>query len=204
MSNIYGYARVSSQDQNEERQLIALREKQIAPDHIFVDKQSGKDFDRPQYQKMLKVLQPGDTLYVLSFDRLGRNYEELQNQWRMLTKEMGVIICVMDTQALEIRTGNVLLDMFFADMLRNVLSFLAQSERENIKQRQAQGIAAAKARGVHMGRPTLHVPAHFEKTLIRLEAGEISLAEAEKLCSMSRSTFYRRRREYYEFHSTKK
>ena len=204
MSNTYGYVRVSSQDQNEDRQLIALREKLVDPKQTFIDKQSGKNFDRPQYKKMLKRLKPGDLLYVLSIDRLGRNYEEIQRQWRVLTKDIGVDICVIDMPLLDTRNGKDLMGTFIADLVLQILSFVAQSERENIKKRQAEGIAAARVRGVHLGRPVLPVPDGFEQTVKEWEAGKVSLAEAQKRLGMTETTFYRRRREYRLLHPLKK
>ena len=198
---VYGYARVSSYDQNEERQLIALKEKAVAKNHIFIDKQSGKDFDRPQYRRMLKKLKRGDLLYVLSIDRLGRNYEEIQRQWRVLTKDIGIDICVIDMPLLDTRNGKDLMGTFIADLVLQILSFVAQSERENIKKRQAEGIAAAKARGVHMGRPVKPIPADFGAIIRDLADGNITLAEAKRRCRMSASTFYRRKREYTLSHS---
>ena len=195
MSNTYGYARVSSQDQNEERQLIALRERLVDPLRTYVDKQSGKDFERPQYRKLLKKLRAGDLLYVLSIDRLGLNYDEVQTQWRVLTKEIGVDICVIDMPLLDTRNGRDLMGTFIADLVLQILSFVAQTERESIKKRQAEGIAAARARGVHLGRPPLPLPANFEAVLREWETGRISLREAERRCGMTESTFYRRRRE---------
>lgn len=147
----YGYVRVSSVDQNEERQLIALCERSVPAKNIFKDKQSGKDFERPQYKKLLKRLKAGDLLYVLSIDRLGRNYEEIQKQWRILTKEIGADICVIDMPLLDTRNGKDLMGTFIADLVLQILSFVAQNERESIKKRQAQGIAAAKAKGVLFG-----------------------------------------------------
>ena len=161
--NIYGYVRVSSTDQNEERQMIALREADVPAKNIFMDKQSGKDFDRPNYKKLVKKLKAGDLLYILSIDRLGRNYEEIQKQWRILTKEIGIDICVLDMPLLDTRNGKDLMGTFIADLVLQVLSFVAQSERENIKKRQAEGIAAAKARGVKFGRPEKDVPDDFGK-----------------------------------------
>lgn len=196
MSEIYGYARVSSQDQNEERQLIALREKEVEQSHIYVDKQSGRDFDRPQYKAMVERMRPGDLLYILSIDRLGRNYEEIQNQWRRLTKEIGIDICVIDMALLDTRNGKDLLGTFIADLVLQILSFVAQSERESIRRRQAEGIAAAKARGVHMGRPVKQVPPDFQKIVQDWENGTISTQDAIKICQMGETTFYRRRREY--------
>lgn len=160
-NTIYGYVRVSSTDQNEDRQMIALSEVGVPKKNIFMDKMSGKDFDRPQYQKLLKKLKPGDLLYILSIDRLGRNYEEIQKQWRIITKEKNVDVCVIDMPLLDTRQGKDLMGTFIADLVLQILSFVAQSERENIKKRQAEGIAAAKAKGVRFGRPEKDVPDDF-------------------------------------------
>lgn len=160
---IYGYVRVSSTDQNEERQLIALREKGVDDKNVYMDKQSGKDFDRPQYKKLLRKMKQGDLLYILSIDRLGRNYEEIQSQWRVLTKEKGIDICVIDMPLLDTRQGKNLMGTFIADLVLQILSFVAQSERENIRKRQEQGIAAAKAKGVKFGRPEKEVPDNFAR-----------------------------------------
>lgn len=157
----YGYVRCSSTDQNEDRQMIALREVSVPEKNIFMDKQSGKDFDRPNYKKLVQGLKAGDILYILSIDRLGRNYEEIQNQWRILTKEIGIDICVLDMPLLDTRNGKDLMGTFIADLVLQILSFVAQSERENIKKRQAEGIAAAKARGVKFGRPEKEAPDDF-------------------------------------------
>ena len=162
---IYGYVRVSSTDQNEDRQMIALRQAGVEDKHIYLDKQSGKDFDRPQYKKMVKRMMQGDLLYVLSIDRLGRNYDEIQNQWRILTKEVGIDICVIDMPLLDTRRSKDLLGTFVADLVLQVLSFAAHNERDNIRKRQAEGIAAAKARGAHMGRPVVEAPPDFEKVV---------------------------------------
>ena len=191
----YGYVRVSSTDQNEERQISALREKQILQKNIYKDKQSGKDFERPQYKKMLKRLKAGDLLYILSIDRLGRNYEEIQNQWRVLTKEIGVDICVIDMPLLDTRNGKDLMGTFIADLVLQILSFVAQSERENIRKRQTEGIAAAKTRGVRFGRPEVPIPESFVRVAKQWNMGLISTHTALEKCGMSRSTFYRRRRE---------
>lgn len=195
-NNIYGYVRVSSIDQNEERQMIALAEVDVSGKNIFIDKQSGKSFDRPQYKKMIKKLKAGDLLYVLSIDRLGRNYEEIQNQWRIITKEIGADICVLDMPLLDTRQGKDLMGTFMADLVLQILSFVAQSERENIKKRQEQGIAAAKAKGVRFGRPEIPVPDNFGKLVTDWEKKRISLEETLKLCNMSEATFYRKLREY--------
>lgn len=196
MGNVYGYVRVSSIDQNEDRQLALLSQKEILPKNIFIDKQSGKDFDRPQYKRLVKRLKSGDLLYILSIDRLGRNYEEIQRQWRILTKEIGIDVCVLEMPLLDTRNGKDLMGTFIADLVLQILSFVAQSERENIKKRQAQGIAAAKSRGVKFGRPESPIPENFDKIIKDWGKGRLSTADALKLCNMSESTFYRRRREY--------
>lgn len=196
MGSIYGYIRVSSIDQNEDRQRIALRERQVPEGHIYMDKQSGKDFARPQYQRMVKRLRAGDLLYVLSIDRLGRNYEEIQAQWRVLTKEIGADICVLDMPLLDTRCGKDLMGTFIADLVLQILSFVAQSERENIKKRQAQGIAAARARGVQFGRPVIQAPERFPEIVKEWEAGRLRFAEALQESGLSETTFYRRLREY--------
>ena len=196
MGKIYGYVRVSSTDQNEDRQMIAMSDNNVPKDNVYIDKQSGKDFERPQYKKLVKKLKAGDLLYILSIDRLGRNYEDIQKQWRILTKDIGIDICVIDMPLLDTRNGKDLMGIFIADLVLQILSFVAQSERENIKKRQAQGIAAAKAKGVKFGRPESPLPENFGKIIKNWDHGKISTADALKLCDMSASTFYRRRREY--------
>lgn len=196
MTNTYGYVRVSSTDQNEDRQIIALSTCNIPKKNIYMDKQSGKDFDRPQYKKLTRKLKNGDLLYIMSIDRLGRNYEEIQSQWRILTKEVGIDICVLDMPLLDTRQGKDLMGTFIADLVLQILSFVAQSERENIKKRQAEGIAAAKAKGVKFGRPELKVPIDFGKIIRQWEHKQIPIAEVVKRCNMSEATFYRRLREY--------
>ncbi len=193
---IYGYIRVSSMDQNEDRQRIAMREKGVCDKNIYMDKQSGKDFDRPQYKRMVKRLKQGDLLYVLSIDRLGRNYDEIKEQWRILTKEKGVDICVIDMPLLDTRQGKDLMGTFIADLVLQILSFAAQSERENIKKRQEQGIAAAKARGVRFGRPEKEIPEDFEEIVWMWEKKQISVSEVSKICRISEATFYRRLRKF--------
>lgn len=193
---IYGYVRVSSADQNEDRQLIALRERGVAEQCIFTDKQSGRNFERPGYRALVRRLRAGDLLYVVSIDRLGRNYEEIQEQWRMLTREIGVDICVLDMQMLDTRTGKDLLGTFIADLVLQVLSFAAQNERENIRKRQKEGIAAARARGVRFGRPEKAVPDNFGKIVRGWEQKKVSFEEVLRKCGMSEATFYRRLREY--------
>ena len=196
MAMTYGYVRVSSQDQNEERQLLAMRERQVDPKRVYIDKQSGKDFERPQYKKLVRRMRSGDLLYILSIDRLGRNYEEIQRQWRVLTKEIGVDICVIDMPLLDTRNGKDLMGTFIADLVLQILSFVAQSERESIKKRQAEGIAAARARGVHLGRPAIPLPENFGDIVKAWERGRIGLEEALEQCGLSEATFYRRLREY--------
>ena len=196
MNRVYGYVRVSSTDQNESRQMLALAERRVAPKNIYVDKQSGKDFARPQYQRLVKRLHSGDLLYILSIDRLGRNYAEIQNQWRILTKEIGADICVMDMPLLDTRNGKDLMGTFIADLVLQILSFVAQSERENIKKRQAEGIAAAKAKGVKFGRPEVPTPDSFEQYISKWEKEKITTSEILKFTGLSKSTFYRKVREY--------
>ena len=193
---IYGYVRVSSTDQNEDRQMLALKKQNIADKNIYIDKLSGKDFNRPAYKKLIKKLKSGDLLYILSIDRLGRNYEEIQNQWRVLTKEIGVDICVIDMPLLDTRQGKDLMGTFIADLVLQILSFVAQSERENIRKRQLQGIAAAKAKGVRFGRPEKGIPPEFISLVREWEKKKITLAEILNMCQISESTFYRRLREY--------
>ena len=194
--NIFGYVRVSSTDQNEDRQMLAMQEKSVPEKNIYVDKQSGKDFNRPQYQKLMKKLKPGDLLYILSIDRLGRNYEEIQRQWRVLTKDIGIDICVIDMPLLDTRNGKDLMGTFIADLVLQILSFVAENERANIKKRQAEGIAAAKLKGVRFGRPEISPPDNFSEIVAAWEAKKIPFAEAIRQCGMSEATLYRRLREY--------
>ena len=196
MGNVYGYVRVSSIDQNEDRQLIVMDENNVPKGNVYIDKQSGKDFERPQYKKLVKKLKVGDLLYILSIDRLGRNYEDIQKQWRILTKDIGVDICVIDMPLLDTRNGKDLMGTFIADLVLQILSFVAQNERENIKKRQAQGISAAKAKGVKFGRPESPVPDEFDKLIRQWEKKEITIAELLAVCNMSETTFYRKLREY--------
>lgn len=196
MTNTYGYVRVSSTDQNEDRQLLALSSCEISQRNIYTDKQSGKDFERPQYKRLIRRLRNGDLLYIMSIDRLGRNYEEIQRQWRILTKDIGVDICVLDMPLLDTRQGKDLMGTFIADLVLQILSFVAQSERENIKKRQAEGIAAAKAKGIRFGRPGNPVPNDFGEIIRQWEHKQIHISEAVRLCDMSEATFYRRLREF--------
>ena len=192
MNTNYGYIRVSSQDQNEDRQRIAMQQSNIDSSHIYIDKQSGKDFNRPSYQKLIRKMRPGDVLYILSIDRLGRNYEEIQNQWRILTKEKKVDIVVIDMPLLDTRRDKNLLGTFISDMVLQLLSFVAQNERENIRKRQAEGIAAAKMRGVKFGRPKKELDDDFICDVNRWEKKEIPLQMIVEKHAISRRTFYRR------------
>ena len=194
---IYGYVRVSTREQNEDRQLIALREVGVENKYIFLDKQSGKNFDRPQYKKLLRKLKKDDLLYIKSIDRLGRNYEEILQQWRLLTKDKGIDIVVLDMPLLDTRRGKDLMGTFLSDIVLQVLSFVAENERTNIRQRQAEGIAAAKARGVKFGRPPKPLPEGFHDAYQRWKHGEITGTAAAKECGMPLSTF-RYRAEIYE------
>ena len=195
--SVYGYVRVSSVEQNEDRQLIALENVGVAKRNIFTDKQSGKDFERGQYKRLLKKLKPGDLLYILSIDRLGRNYIEIQEQWRVLTKEKGIDIGVIDMPILDTRKGKDLLGTFIADLVLQILSFVAQTERENIRSRQAQGIAAAKKRGVKFGRPKKELPANFKSVVEKWRRKELSSRQAAKECGMPLSTFRSKAREVW-------
>ena len=192
----YGYVRVSSLDQNEDRQMIELQKKQIPEKNIYMDKLSGKNFERPAYKRLFKKLKQGDLLYIMSIDRLGRNYVEIQEQWRILTKEKGIDIVVLDMPLLDTRTGKDLMGTFISDLVLQILSFVAQNERENIKKRQAQGIAAAKAKGVKFGRPEKPIPNDFGDIVKRWERKEIKISDVVRICDMSEPTFYRRLREY--------
>ena len=195
MSISYGYVRVSSLDQNEDRQMIEMDRLGIMRKHIFIDKQSGKDFNRPEYKKLLSVLKEGDVLYILSIDRLGRTYEEILNQWRIITKDKKVDIVVIDMPLLDTRRDKNLLGTFISDMVLQLLSFVAQNERETIKKRQAQGIAAAKARGVKFGRPVKEVTDEFAGEVDLWNKGELDVVVILEKYNISQSTFYRRIRE---------
>lgn len=192
---VYGYVRVSTMEQNEDRQMIALKKAGVSRKHIFLDKQSGKDFQRPQYKTMVSKLKKGDLLYIMSIDRLGRNYEEIQQQWRILTKEIGSDICVLDMPLLDTRKGKDLMGTFIADLVLQILSFIAQNERENIKKRQKQGIAAAKERGVQFGRPVVVVPNDFDQIVRDWKEKKITTMQVLEKCQMSKSTFYRKQRQ---------
>jgi DNA invertase Pin-like site-specific DNA recombinase len=198
---VYGYIRVSSQDQNTSRQIDAMNGIngingiKIPESRIYADKQSGKDFERPQYKALLEKLKPGDLVYIKSIDRLGRNYDEIQDQWRTLTKERGVDIAVIDMPLLDTRNGKDLVGTFLSDIVLQILSFVAQNERENIKKRQSEGIAAAKARGVHLGRPVKLPPENFREIVRAWGRGKLTFEEVLDRTGLKESTFYRRLRE---------
>ena len=192
----YVYVRVSSSDQNESRQVDAVAELQIPSSQVYIDKQSGKDFERPAWKELMKKLEKGDVLYAKSIDRIGRDYEEIQKYWRILTKEMGVDIAIIDMPILDTRRGKDLLGTFIADTVLAVLSFVSATELSHIRQRQAEGIAAAKARGVRFGRPAKELPDNFAEILRKKKKGEISLSEALNQTGLAQTTFYRYVREF--------
>ena len=187
---IYGYIRVSTREQNEDRQRLALAALPVPEENIYMDKQSGKDFERPQYRRLVRRLRRDDLLYVKSIDRLGRNYSEILEQWRMLTKEKGVDIAVLDMPLLDTRRGKDFMGTFLSDIVLQVLSFVAENERDNIRQRQAEGIAAAKARGVRFGRPPLPLPDNFHMLHQAWRGQKITLRQAARACGMPTGTFY--------------
>ena len=189
-TNQYGYLRVSTKEQHEDRQLAALRALSIPEENLFMDKQSGKDFQRPQYQKMVKKIQTDDLLYIKSIDRLGRNYDEILEQWRLLTKEKGADIVVLDMPLLDTRRGKDLMGTFLSDIVLQVLSFVAENERSNIRQRQAEGIEAARAKGVKFGRPSTPLPENFDQVYRAWRGKKLTLQEAAAACAMPRGTFY--------------
>ena len=189
MKQIYGYVRVSTREQNEDRQLIAMREFGVPERNILVEKRSGRDFDRPQYQKLLRRIKPDDTLVIKSIDRLGRNYEEILEQWRVITKEKQVAIVVLDMPLLDTRKNRDLTGTLIADIVLQLLSYVAQTEREFIRQRQAEGIAAAKARGVQFGRKPMKLPQDFAPLFAQWQRGELSARQAAKRLSVSNHTF---------------
>ena len=192
----YGYVRVSSTDQNEDRQLHAMSELKIPHTQIFADKISGKDFDRPAYKALTEKLNPGDLIYIKSIDRLGRNYDEIQNQWRVLTKERAIDIAVIDMPILDTRNGKDLMGTFLSDIVLQVLSFVAENERETTRKRQAEGIAAAKARGVRFGRPIKKSPENFDVLVKQWERGKLQIQELLAQIGLKEATFYRRLREH--------
>ncbi len=198
MKNMYGYARVSTKEQKEDRQLLALSEMRLPERNIYVDKQSGKDFERPMYKRLLKRLKEDDVLYIKSIDRLGRNYEEILEQWRVLTREKKVDIVVLDMPLLDTRRGKDLMGTFLSDIVLQVLSFVAENERKNIRERQKEGIEAARLRGVKFGRPSKPLPENFGQMSRKWMAGEISGRMAADLCGMPLTSFRRRSRTFSE------
>lgn len=198
MSREYGYVRVSTKEQNEDRQLIAMQAVGLGTENIVVEKQSGKDFERPNYRKLLRQLREGDLLYVKSIDRLGRNYEEIIEQWRIITKVKGADIVVLDMPLLDTRKGKDLMGTFLSDIVLQVLSFVAENERGNIRQRQAEGIAAAKARGVKFGRPSVPLPGNFQEVYRQWDAGTMTNEAAARACGMAVSSFRYRAKVYAE------
>lgn len=192
MATIYGYARVSTKEQREDRQLMAFSGMQLPEGNIYVDKQSGKDFERPMYKRMVRKMKEDDLLYIKSIDRLGRNYEEILEQWRLLTKEKKVDIVVLDMPLLDTRRGKDLMGTFLSDVVLQILSFVAENERKNIRDRQKEGIEAAKMRGVRFGRPESPLPDNFEQLSSRWLSGEISGKKAAEMCGMPLTTFRRR------------
>ncbi len=189
MEKMYGYIRVSTKEQNEERQVLAMREFGIEDRYMVIDKQSGKDFDRPGYRRLMKRLRAEDTLVIKSIDRLGRNYDEILEQWRILTKERGVHIVVLDMPLLDTRNGRDLTGTLIADIVLQLLSYVAQTEREFIKQRQQEGIAAARANGVHLGRRAMARPENYEEVRSAWERGELSMRDAAASLGISHTTF---------------
>ena len=189
MQKVYGYIRVSTKEQNEARQWIAIRDLAVPEENVFMDKQSGKDFARPQYRSMLRKLKKDDLLYIKSIDRLGRNYAEILEQWRILTREKGVDIVVLDMPLLDTRRGKDLMGTFLSDIVLQVLSFVAENERTNIRQRQAEGIAAAKASGVQFGRPPKPLPDNFQWVCQQWQTGQMTCTAAAHACGMPLSTF---------------
>ena len=187
---IYGYIRVSTKEQNEDRQIFAMREAGIPSDSIFTDKQSGKDFARPAYQHLLSILDKKSVIYIKSIDRLGRNYEEIIEQWRFITKEKQADIVVIDMPLLDTRRGKDLMGTFLSDIVLQVLSFVAENERQVIRQRQAEGIIAAKEKGIRFGRPEIPVPENFQSICIKWKNKELTMREAAMLCGLAESTFY--------------
>ncbi|MCR4929403.1 MAG: recombinase family protein [Lachnospiraceae bacterium] len=196
MGNIYGYVRVSSKDQNEDRQVITMRDMQIPEENIFIDKQSGKDFNRPQYKRLLRKVKENDLIYIKSIDRLGRNYGEILEQWKIITKDKGVDLYVIDMPILDTRREKNLLGTFISDLVLTLLSYVAENERTTIRQRQAEGIAAAKARGIHFGRTPKPLPENFYEVYQQWKMKKITIKEAAEQCGMPQTTFYEKAKKY--------
>ena len=196
MGNVYGYVRVSSKDQNEDRQVITMRDMQIPEENIFIDKQSGKDFNRPQYKRLLRKVKENDLIYIKSIDRLGRNYGEILEQWKIITKDKGVDLYVIDMPILDTRREKNLLGTFISDLVLTLLSYVAENERATIRQRQAEGIAAAKARGIHFGRTPKPLPENFYEVYQQWKMKKITIKEAAEQCGMPQTTFFEKARIY--------
>ncbi len=196
MGNVYGYVRVSTKEQNEDRQMIALAEMDVPRENIYIDKISGKDFNRPQYKKLIKKIKAGDLVYIKSIDRLGRNYDEVMEQWRVITKEKGADLAVIDMPLLDTRREKNLLGTFISDLVLALLSYVAENERGTIRKRQAEGIAAAKERGVRFGRPPKSLPENFYEVYKRWDAGMLTNEAAAKECGMPTTSFRYRAAEY--------
>ena len=190
MGNVYGYVRVSTREQNEDRQMVALKEVQVPEENIYIDKQSGKNFNRPMYRRMLKRLKQDDLVYIKSIDRLGRNYDEILEQWSVITKKRKAAIVVLDMPLLDTRQGKDLMGTFLSDIVLQLLSFVAENERANIRQRQAEGIAAARARGVRLGRPPRPLPHNFHPVRRAWRGKQLTLRQAAAACHLPPSTFY--------------
>lgn len=197
MSNrVYGYIRVSTREQNIERQMVSLYEAEVDNKNIFIDKQSGKDFQRPAYEKMMRHIREGDLIIIKSIDRLGRNYHDIMEQWRIITKEKKADIRIQDMPLLDTTKTRDLLGTFISDVVLQLLSFVAENERDNIRQRQAEGIAAAKAKGVKFGKPTIPLPDNFSELYQEWQESRITLKEFADICNMGRSTLYKHIGEY--------
>ena len=196
MGNVYGYIRVSSKDQNEDRQVITMHKMQVPVENIYIDKQSGKDFNRPQYRRLLRRVKADDLIYIKSIDRLGRNYTEILNQWKIITKDKHANLYIMDTPILDTRNKGTLLKIFISDLVLTLLSYIAENERTNIHQRQAEGIAAAKARGIHFGRRPNPLPENFYEVYQQWKRKRISVSEAANQCGMPQTTFFEKARAY--------
>lgn len=196
MGNIYGYVRVSSKDQNEDRQVITMRDMQVPEENIYIDKQSGKDFNRPQYKRMLRKVKEGDLIYIKSIDRLGRNYEEILEQWKIITKDKGADLYVIDMPILDTRREKNLLGTFISDLVLTLLSYVAENERTTIRQRQAEGIVAAKARGIHFGRTAKPLPGNFYDVYQQWKMKKITVKDAAERCGMPQTTFYEKAKKF--------
>ena len=194
MGTIYGYCRVSTREQHEDRQVIALKEMGVPEENIYMDKQSGKDFNRPQYKRLIRKIKPDDVIFIKSIDRLGRNYDEILEQWKIITKDKKADLCIIDMPLLDTRREKNLLGTLIADLVLTLFSYVAENERKTIMERQAEGIAAAKERGVRFGRPPRALPDNFYESYQRWKSKTITLNKAASLCGMPKSTFFYRAR----------